>query len=128
MLERARGLSGPALLVLSLSALFGALSKLDDFLVLFLRQDSAEAFFPAFSRNFEFFGAFLTALGFSVLGLTAAWVLARFSGRALDEGIALAARPFVTLLVPCGLTAAPPRATSSCSSRRTSWASASRGP
>ena len=106
MLERARGFSGPAFLVLSLSALFGALSKLDDFLVLFLRQDSAEAFFPAFSRNFEFFGAFLTALGFSVLGLTAACVLARFSGRAPEEGIALAARPFVTLLVPCGLTAA----------------------
>ncbi len=106
MVERAKGLSGPALLVLSLSALFGALSKLDDFLVLFLRQDSAEAFSSAFSRNFEFFGAFLSALVAAILGLAAACALARFSGRPFEQGLALVSRPFTTLLVPCGLTAA----------------------
>jgi hypothetical protein len=106
VLERAKDLSGPALLVVSLSALFGAATKIDHFLVLFLRQDSAEAFFPALSRNFEFFGAFLYALGFSALGLAVAGALARFSGRPFEEGFGLAARPFAALLVPCGLTAA----------------------
>jgi len=96
----------PALFVLSLSALFGAATKLDHFLVLFLRQDSGEAFLPAFSRNFEFFGAVLGGLGFSVLGLAFASALARFSGRPFEEGFALASRPFATLVVPCGLTAA----------------------
>jgi hypothetical protein len=100
------GLLRPALFVFSLSALFGAATKLDDFLVLFLRQDSGEAFLPAFSRNFEFFGAFLRALGVSVLGLASASALARFSGRPSDEGFALASRSFATLLIPCGLTAA----------------------
>jgi hypothetical protein len=106
VLDRVKGLFGPALLILVLSALFGGASKLDDFLVLFLRQDSGEAFLPAFSRNFEFFGAFLRALGLSVLGLAFAAALARFSGRPFGEGIALASRPFATLLIPCGLTAA----------------------
>ncbi|HEY7699067.1 MAG TPA: hypothetical protein VIE88_11670, partial [Vicinamibacteria bacterium] len=105
MLDRAKGLLGPALLVLSLSALFGAASALDDFLLLFLRQDSGESFFPAFSRNFDFFAAFLRASGVSLLGLAAASGLARISRRPFDEGLALAARPFATLLVPCGLTA-----------------------
>jgi len=100
------GLLRPALFVFSLSALFGAATKLDDFLVLFLRQDSGEAFLPAFSRNFEFFGAFLRALEVSVLGLAFASALARFSGRPSDEGFALASRSFATLLIPCGLTAA----------------------
>lgn len=100
------GLFRPALFVFSLSALFGAATKLDDFLVLFLRQDSGEAFLPAFSRNFEFFGAFLGALGFTVVGCALAAALARFSGRPFDEGFALASRPFATLLIPCSLTAA----------------------
>jgi hypothetical protein len=106
VLDRAKELLGPAVLILVLSALLGGASKLDEFLVLFLRQDSGEAFLPAFSRNFEFFGAFLRALGFSVLGLASASVLARLSGRPFGEGLALASRPFATLLVPCGLTAA----------------------
>ncbi len=100
------GLFRPALFVLSLSALVGAAAKLDDFLVLFLRQDSGEAFLPAFSRNFEFFGAVLGALGVSVLGLAFASALARFSGRPFEEGFALASRPFATLVVASGLTAA----------------------
>ena len=100
------GLLRPALFVFLLSALFGAATKLDDVHVLFLRPDSGEAFLPAFSRNFEFFGAFLRALGVSVLGLASASALARFSGRPSDEGFALASRSFATLLIPCGLTAA----------------------
>jgi hypothetical protein len=106
VLERATGLLRPALLVFVLSALFGAASKLDDFLVLFLRQDSGESFLPAFSRNFEFFGAFLGALGFSVVGCAFAAACARLSGRPVDEGLALASRPFATLSIPCALTAA----------------------
>lgn len=106
MTERALGLARPALLILVLSALFGVASKLDDFLLLFLRQDSGEAFFPAFSRNFEFFSAFLRGFGLSLLGLALAGVLARFSGRSFEEGFALASGPFATLLVPCGLTVA----------------------
>ncbi len=105
MLERALGLSRPAVLVVVLSALFGVASKLDDFLVLFLRQDSGEGFLPAFSRNFEFFSAFLRALGFSALGLAFSSILARVSRLPFEEGFALAARPFATLLVPFGLTA-----------------------
>lgn len=101
-----KGLFGPALLILFLSALFGGVSKLDDFLVLFLRQDSGESFLPAFSRNFEFFSAFLRALGFSVLGLALASALALFSAHPFLEGFALASRPFATLLIPCALTAA----------------------
>jgi hypothetical protein len=102
VLDRDRGLLGPVLFVLVLSALFGAATKLDDFLVLFLRQDSGEAFLPAFSRNFEFFGAILRALGFGALGLGCALLFARLSRRPF----ALAARPFATLLIPCALTAA----------------------
>ncbi len=99
------GLFRLGLFVFSLSALFGAATKLDDFLVLFLRQDSGEAFLPALSRNFEFFGAFLRALVVSVLGVAFVSGLARLSGRPFEEGFAVAARPFATLLVPCGLTA-----------------------
>jgi len=101
-----KGLLRPALLALIPSALFGVVSKLDEFLVLFLRQDSGEAFLPAFSRNFEFFGAILHALGFGALGLALASLLARFSRRPFAEGFALASRPFATLWIPSALTAA----------------------
>jgi hypothetical protein len=106
VLNRAKGLARPALLVLILSALFGGASKLDDYLVLFLRQDSGEAFLSAFSRNFEFFGALLRAAGFACAGLLLASGLALAPGRPFGEGFALAARPFATLFVPCALTAA----------------------
>jgi hypothetical protein len=93
-----------ALVVVALSAVFGVMAKIDSFLVLFLRQDSGEAFLPAFSRNFEFFSAFLWAFGFALLGLAVAFGLARLSRLPLLEGMALAAVPFPTLLVPLGLT------------------------
>ncbi|HJS74219.1 MAG TPA: hypothetical protein VJ921_08035, partial [Vicinamibacteria bacterium] len=95
----------PALVVVALSAVFGAMAKIDSFLVLFLRQDSGEAFLPAFSRNFEFFSGFVWAFGFAALGLALAFALARLSRLPLDEGMALAAVPFPALLVPMGLTA-----------------------
>ncbi len=100
MLDRDRSLLGPALFVLVLSALFGVATKLDDFLVLFLRQDSGEAFLPAFSRNFEFFDAVLRALGFGALGLAVALLRPRLTRPSV------AARPFATLAIPCALTAA----------------------
>ncbi len=95
----------PALVIVVLSAAFGVATKIAAFLRLFLRQDSGEAFLPAFSRNFEFFSALLWAVGFAVLGLALALGLARFSRLSIEEGVALASRPFLTLLVPCGLTA-----------------------
>jgi hypothetical protein len=95
----------PALVVVALSAVFGATAKIDSFLLFFLRQDSGEAFLPAFSRNFEFFPGFVWAFGFGALGLALAFALARLSRLPLDEGMAVAAAPFPTLLVPVGLTA-----------------------
>ncbi|MGH9334099.1 MAG: hypothetical protein ACRD21_10155, partial [Vicinamibacteria bacterium] len=88
----------PACFVGSLSALLGVVTKLDEFLVLFLRQDSGEGLFPALLRNFDFFGLVLRALAFGVLGLAAAIgiaaLAARFSGRALDEIFPALARAY----------------------------------
>jgi hypothetical protein len=100
--DRVQGLARPALVIVLTSGLLGAASKLDGFLVLFLRQDSGEPFLPAFARNFEFFEAFLRATVFAALGLAVAFALARLT----TQPFASAARPFATLVVPCGLTAA----------------------
>jgi hypothetical protein len=109
VLDRAKGLAGPAVLVFSCSAIFGARASIDDFLVLFLRQDSGEAVLAAFARNFDFASAFLTAIGSALGGLTLALAVAaavgRVAGRGLGEIFAAVSSPFVTLLVPAGLSA-----------------------
>ena len=102
------GLARPGLFIAVLSALFGVSSKLDEFLVLFLRQDSGEALLSALARNFEFSSAFLQALAFSAVGLAFAAGLAaasaRWRPRSSDEAFSAISRVYVTLLVPSGLT------------------------
>jgi hypothetical protein len=100
----------PALAIFAWCALYGASVRLDSFLRLFLRQDSGEAFFPAFSRNFEFFGAFLSCLGYGLLGIAlasgVALAAARGWGRTFSEIFEALPRACLTLLVPVGMSAA----------------------
>jgi hypothetical protein len=109
VLDRAKGLAGPASRVFSCSAVFGARASIDDFLALFLRQDSGEALLSAFARNFDFAGAVLASLGYGLAGLAFAFAVgaagSRLGGRRLDEIVTAVSSPFVTLLVPAALTA-----------------------
>jgi hypothetical protein len=108
VLDRAKGLAGPALHVFVLSAIFGACTRVDDFLVLFLRQDSGEALLPAFSRNFDFAPGILTALGAGLAGLALAVGVgaagSRATGRPFGEILSAVSSVFVTLLAPAALT------------------------
>jgi hypothetical protein len=109
VLDRVKGLERPGLTILLLSALFGASSKIDEFLRLFLRQDSGEAFFPAFSRNFDFFGLVLLMAGAAAAGvalaLAGAFLAARVRGVPVAHAFAALSRAWAALLVPVGLTA-----------------------
>jgi hypothetical protein len=110
VLHHLKDVGRPALAIAAWGALYGASASLDSFLRLFLRQDSGESFFPAFSRNFEFFGAFLTAAGYGLLGAALAAAIAagaaRLRGRKFAEIFEALPRAFVTLLVPVGLSLA----------------------
>ncbi len=109
MLDRVKGLERPGLYVVFLSALFGGSSKLDEFLRLFLHQDSGEAFLPAFSRNFDFFGLALRMFGIALAGIALAVAGAAVAARArrvpFGEALSALSSAWTSLLVPTGLTA-----------------------
>lgn len=111
MLDRVKGFERPGLYVLVLSALLGASARVDAFLRLFLRQDSGESFFPAFSRNFDFFGLIVGASGIALAGLGLGLALAGLAVAARARRVSLAeafsalSSAWTTLLVPAGLSA-----------------------
>ena len=98
----------PTLFITAFSALFGLSRALDGFLRLFLRQDSGEAFLPALARNAAFAEWGGPLFGWTTLGLAAALGLRALLARRIDlersEILAVLARPYLTLLVPAGLT------------------------
>ena len=98
----------PILFIGAFSALFGLSRALDAFLRLFLRQDSGESFLPALARNAAFVEWLWPLLGWTMLGLAAALGLAALLARRIElersEIMAVLARPYLTLLVPAGLT------------------------
>ncbi len=96
------------LFIAAFSALFGLSRALDEFLRLFLHQDSGESFLPALARNAAFVEWLWPLLGWTTLGLLAALGLAALLARRTElersEILAVLARPYLTLLVPAGLT------------------------
>ncbi len=103
-----------ALLILACSGLFGASRGLAAFLRLFLRQDSGEALLPALARNLVLTDLLWPALGWSVLGIGFAFLLAYGLGwlrdveqlRDFELGGLLVElrRPYIVLLVPVFVT------------------------
>ena len=110
MLHHLKDVARPALAIFAWCGLYGASVRLDAFLRLFLRQDSGEALFSAFFRNFDFFGAFLSCLLYGLFGIGlasgVALVASRARGRAFAEVFEALPRAYPAVLLPVGLSAA----------------------
>ncbi|HSF16392.1 MAG TPA: hypothetical protein VLK65_12670 [Vicinamibacteria bacterium] len=101
---------GPALFVTSASALYGLAVALENFLLLFLRQDSGEALWSALARNLEFLPVIGATVRFALLGLVIALGLAvalsRYRETPVEDSLRRVAPAYVCVLVPIGLDVA----------------------
>ncbi|HXV63312.1 MAG TPA: hypothetical protein VEK15_21615 [Vicinamibacteria bacterium] len=110
MPNRTAGGLGPALRVTWASALYGFAVALEDFLHLFLRQDSGEALWSALERNLEFLPVMGATVGYAVLGLAIALglatVVSRYREIPLEDSLRRVAPAYACVLVPIGLNLA----------------------
>lgn len=98
-----------SLIIAALCALFGASRGLAAFLRLFLRQDSGEALLPALARNLGVTDLLWPILAWGFLGAAVSVALAHAVARIRDDVdrdafMSELERPYVTLMVPIGLS------------------------
>jgi len=100
----------PTAFIAVFCTLFGLSRGLDAFLRLFLVQQSGETLLPALARNLSFFDILWPVLLWNAFGVAWAYGLAalfsRRSDRPFPDLLEAFSRPFVTWIVPVGLSLA----------------------